>query len=65
MTVQQLIDNLLKFDSNIEVRIMNIAIEDDGHCPTFEIGSVAEEIKGCVCLEFEDKDYIQTENLIS
>jgi hypothetical protein len=64
MTAQQLIENLFKFDGDIEVRIMNIAIEDDGHCPTFEIGSV-EEVKGCVCLEFEDKDYIQTENLIS
>lgn len=72
MTVGELITQLTEYDPKLEVRAMNVEIDADGGCPTFELDSIecasdlareAEEVNfnpdtDIVFLEFSDKVYI-------
>jgi hypothetical protein len=40
MKVSELIKQLAEYDPNIDVRIMNTAIDEDESCPTFELESI-------------------------
>jgi len=41
MLVSELIEKLQKYPQNLEVRVMNVAIEDDESCPTFEVKAIS------------------------
>jgi len=60
MKVRELISLLKGYDPELEVRIANVAIEDDESMPTFEIKSV-ESAKEAAGEEFEedvDMDFV-------
>lgn len=72
MNVSALIEKLKTYQPDLEVRVMNVAIEDDESCPTFEIKSIssAKEINdefeeprdmNFVLIEIIDNSYIQEE----
>lgn len=72
MKVLDLIEKLKQYPEDLEVRVMNVAIEDDESCPTFEIKSISsakendEEFKephdmDFVFIEMLDNEYIQDE----
>ena len=72
MLVSELIEKLQKYTQDLEVRVMNVAIEDDESCPTFEIKSISsakendEEFEeprdmDFVFIEMLDNSYIQEE----
>ena len=68
MKVGELISMLEEFHEDTEVRICNVAIEDDEVCPTFQIDDVieeeghnGEEYVPVVTIEFQDSTYIQDE----
>lgn len=68
MKVSDLIEKLKKFPQDVEVRIMNVAIEDDESCPTFELKQIekASDVDNFdkdtdvefVFLQFLDDDYV-------
>jgi len=70
MKVLELIKKLKQYPEELEVRVMNMAIEDDESCPTFEIKSISsakendEEFEeprdmDFVFIEILDNEYIQ------
>lgn len=72
MKVSELIEKLKQYPEDLEVRVMNVAIEDDESCPTFEIKSISsakendEEFSeprdmDFVFIEMLDNSYIQEE----
>ena len=72
MLVSELIEKLQQYPSELEVRVMNVAIEDDESCPTFEIKAISsakendeeyEEPRDMdfVYIEMLDNSYIQEE----
>jgi hypothetical protein len=75
MKVNELIERLKNYSPDMEVRIMNTAIDEDEACPSFELTSVesaseiastVQEIFGnpntdCVFLEFTDDLHIMDE----
>lgn len=72
MKVLDLIEKLKQYPDDLEVRVMNVVIEDDESCPTFEIKSVSsakendEEFEeprdmDFVFIEMLDNEYIQDE----
>lgn len=72
MTVKELIEKLTSYDQDLEVRTMNISIEDDSSCPTFELKGVSSQKENnedfeeprdmdFVWLEFKDNSYIREE----
>lgn len=64
MKVKKLIKQLKKLNPELQVRIMNIAIEFDEACPTFGILDVTEapeESNKFVTIDFKDEAFIQDE----
>jgi len=61
MKLKELQDQLSKFNPEDEVRIMNVAIEDDETCPTFEIESIEQFTKAnqrVITLQYTDEIFI-------
>jgi hypothetical protein len=75
MKKSELIEKLNIIPGDPEIRIMNIEIETNGYCPTFEINDVEkidnfvdsegndndEKINEFIAIEFEDSKYILEE----
>jgi hypothetical protein len=72
MLVSELIEKLQQYPNELEVRVMNVAIEDDESCPTFEVKAISsakendedyEEPRDMdfVYIEMLDNSYIQEE----
>ena len=53
MKVKDLILQLKKYDEELEVRVLNSAIEDDESCPTFEIKSAISAMEFDDCFDSE------------
>jgi hypothetical protein len=74
MTVKELKESLSKYSDNLDVRIMNICIEDDESCPTFELKEISsakeqEEFNKNTDMDFvwlviKDTEYIKEEFII-
>ncbi len=57
MKLKELQDQLSKFNPEDEVRIMNVAIEDNETCPTFEIEQIEQFTKAnqrVITLQYTD-----------
>jgi hypothetical protein len=70
MLVSELIEKLQQYPSELEVRIMNVAIEDYESCPSFEIKGISSAKENAedyqeprdmnfVFIEMLDREYIQ------
>ncbi|MCA1920228.1 MAG: hypothetical protein LDL38_12565 [Flavobacterium piscis] len=64
MLVSELIEKLQKYPQDLEVRVMNVAIEDDESCPTFEVKSISSAKENDEDLEEpRDMDFVFIEML--
>lgn len=72
MKTFELIEKLSEYPSELEVRVLNTAIEDDCSCPTFTVHSVSANSENndefnletdvdYLVIEFTDGEYIQDE----
>lgn len=58
MSVKELKEKLSKYSEDLEVRVMNICVEDDESCPTFEVKEIVSAKEQEEFNETTDMDFV-------